>query len=634
MEFQIFMNFIEGEIETKTDSRIKRHVANGLCFPVLAIAGFLGPAAHAQDEADTFAGSFAVPVFNSIDSNGVDLTTGTWRVKTPVVVEGAGDPRESPMVNGLEWTGEAWRHIGIPQLWRDDGKYIVIYKGQSHEFNGRKKGFSPRAPIDGSSLSCQFELPSDVLNFCTFINRDGDEVYFGGFESSQINYGPDFGFSAMRYGNVGMHYVFVSEAAFGSPPVPQTNSPNVDFAGNKKYGFQPYGLYLRADQGYDEAVYRLSVGRPRLTLETPNNNQNDEHYLRPKGTTQTLTDDYGKQWEYSINSDRELTRVQSPGGLSAVTASYDDRGRVKSITSEAGVTTYSYTRPGDYGTTTSTNPLGEETYVKYHREYGFVTEHRDPIGRLTTYQWNLDTKRLDRINYPDGNHTTFTYDSRSNVLFRRDYPKVGGTPLVSQAGGFPTCTASNRMNCNKPRWTIDPNGNRTDYQFTDGIHAPTKIISPAPEPGAPRPSVTNLYSDDGLLQSSTVCRTLEDCVGTSDSVVTNHIYQSFSSASVGTYDYMQAIWAAPIETTVSADGQTLRSCMRIDARGQMISSTPPNAGLQSCPAGVVDTVPVTSNPPENGIAKVAATFPDGAGGGGGNGTIDLCNDLPPGVSCE
>jgi hypothetical protein len=67
---------------------------------------------------------------------------------------------------------------------------------------------------------------------------------------------------------------------------------------------------------------------------------------------------------------------------------YYDNDKVKTLTNAYGTWNYAYTTPGDYGTTTVTNPLGEQIYVKYHRDKGYVTESRDALNRWTYYAYD------------------------------------------------------------------------------------------------------------------------------------------------------------------------------------------------------------------------------------------------------
>lgn len=616
---------------------------NVIAAPFLLLASqIVTPPLAAQDEAETFASNFAVPVFESIDENGVDLTTGTWRVRSPILSIGEGVEGQQ---RGLEWTGSAWRHIGSPSLWRDGSKHIVQFDGGSYEFNGRGSNYSKRLPIDGSSLECQFELPSDIINFCIFISRDGDIVRFTGRYSSLTWYPDDHGFSGLRFGNVGISQVNVSRAALGNPAIYELY-PGDGFVGGIQYGHAIPGQMT--DYFYDESTYSTNLASFTLVINTPNNNDNDEHYLRPKSVTQEIADEFGQKWRYTFNGDRELTRVSRPGGLADITATYYSNGKVKTITTPAGTWNYSYSTPGSDRATTVTNPEGATKYLVYDDDHYFVKEVRDARNRTTHFDWNTD-RRLWRIRYPGGTRTEFNYDARGNVTHRTEFPRTGTGSQVWAAGGYPSCSTNNRANCNKPRWVRDPRGNQTDFEYLGNQHAPARIVRPAPQAGAPRPTIINEYQA-GRISKRSICPTQATCVGSADEVVVEYRYKtiSFSSCSSSECgpnsgypaDILRSWFFVVSEETVRSGGETRVTCHRYDRKGRRISSVPPAAGLSVCDgAENVDAVAVTASPPQNGPAKVLPTFPGTSGGGGspgGGGTDpdpDPCANLPPNTHC-
>jgi YD repeat-containing protein len=480
------------------------------------------------------------------------------------------------------------------------------------------------------------------MNWCTFISRDGDVVFFRGVLSTLPGLLQYYGMSALRFGNLGVSQINVSYASKGNPPINVfsntgggvISNPNPIFpgggtlliTGGDQYGVYCGGVFCLADPNYDKKEYITNLYGYRLRINTPNHDDdNDEHYLRPRDTTQTITDDFGNAWQYTFvdGSDRELTRVVRPGGLGTLVAIYNGDERVQTITTPAGVWSYSYTSSGDFGTTTVTNPQNETTFIRYNREYGYVTEVRDALNRTTRYTWNSTTRRLEQIQYPEGNRTTFQYDARGNVTRRTDFPKSGTESLVSQAGGFPECTVSNRANCNKPRWVIDPNGNRTDFEYTGNIHAPTRVIRPAPTPGAARPTIVTEYIG-GLPTRSSICPTQATCAGSSDEIVTTYQYRAYGQSpfvfgAFGTIDALLPIFRVVASENVTAGGETRTVCHRYDEIGRRISSTPPLANVTGCgTAETVQPLAANANPPE-ATPKTLPSFPGVAGGGGGTG---------------
>jgi len=566
---------------------------------------------HAQD-ATTYVEAFNVPVFESVDQNGVDLITGSLRVTTPVLETGSEHYKN---VLGLQWTGKGWMMVGQPTIWRDGSKYIVNYNGQSEEFNDRSSNYSQRKPITGAALSC-VTWSGGLTSECVYTNREGDVVHFKGMYSPITPYPAAYGNSTYAWGNIGMAEAYVY---------------SVD-KGNRRFG-AAYPGQMASSNYYNRDV-TLTLGQQTLKITTPNHNtDSSKHFLRPVNTTQVVTDSYGSMWQYTINDNRRLTRIVSPDGA-AVTITYSD-GKVASVTNASGTWTYSYTSPGDYGTTTVTNPLGEQTYVKYHRDRGYVTESRDPLNRWTYYTYDAGY-RPARITYPEANYVDYTYDARGNITTKTSAPRpaVGGPILVEQAGYDATC--ADIVICNRPRWTDDARLGRTDFDYSPstptnlamygnssqtwpirlGSGKPITVTSPAV--GGIRPQVRTTYAT-GMPTRASSCLTQASCAGTADEVVTT--FEWGGTETTSRYLFGKA---------VTTNGQSLRTCYGYDNQGRVISETPPKAGLASCPASVTAAPAVTATMPSPGVYAAAPTFPDGTTGSGGGGPPEEPVDPPCG----
>lgn len=579
---------------------------SALRIALLATAMSCHGLATAQD-ATTYVEAFNVPVFDSVDQNGVDLITGSLRTTTPVLEFGSAHKK---MFLGLQWTGKGWTMVGQPTIWRDGDKYIVNYNGRSEEFNNRSSNYSQRKPITGASLSC-VTWSGGLTSECSYTSRDGDMLHFKGMYSNMTPYPSAYGHSTYAWGNIGMAEVYVYSI----------DRPTLRFGAASPGAMADYNYYKRD--------VTLTLGQQSLKVTTPNHaSDTSKHFLRPINTTQTVTDSVGSAWQYTINDNRRLTRIVSPDGA-VVTITYND-GKVATVTNASGTWTYSYTSPGDYGTTTVTNPLNEQTYVKYHRERGYVTEARDPLYRWTYYTYDAGY-RPTRITYPEGNYVEYTYDARGNITAKTAAPRpaVGGPVLVERADYDPGC--ADIVICNRPRWVEDAKLGRTTYTYAAstpttaqyygntsmgwpvrfGTGKPITVTSPAV--GGVSPQVRNTYAT-GMLVRSATCLTQASCAGTADEVVTT--FEWGGTETTTRYLFGQA---------VTANGVTLRTCYGYDNQGRVISETPPTAALASCPASVTAAPAVTATMPSPGVYAVAPTFPDGTtgsggGGGGGGGT--------------
>lgn len=550
--------------------RFRARILASICGTVNLAAAItvFAPAALAQ-EAASYGDAFQVPVFEQIDLNGIDLVSGSFRITSPTIVTGTEEARS---VLGLQWTGKAWTHIEQPSIWRSDSKYTVNYMGTSQEFKGRSDNFAEKKPIMGNKLDCRIHSPGNLASECIYTHRNGDVVHFKGIYSPYTPYPASYGPSSYAWGNLGM-----SEAYLIS----------VDNR-NRRWGSVFPGSPSN-DANYYKQVKQLGY----LTITTPNhNNDTNEHYLRPKSTTQTITDRAGSVWRYTINSNRLMTKVDVPGNGADTDITYNN-GKVQTVTNPNGTWTYSYTTPGDYGTTTVTDPYGHTVYVKYHREKGYITEHRDKLNRLTYYAYDSGD-RLISITYPEQNSISFTYDARGNVISKTQYPKPSGGPTLIETASYPS-SCTNAVICNQPNYIVDARGHQTDFQYAApssmsvcfwfggcsssfnihiGTTKPTVVTLPAAEAGQPRPQVRNTYTNGVLVQSST-CRTQASCAGGSDEVVT-------------TYDYggTEADARLRYGVAVVSEGTTLRTCYDYDALGRKVSESPPRADIATCQKAV------------------------------------------------
>jgi YD repeat-containing protein len=524
-----------------------------------------------------FGESFAIPVFERIDQNGVDLLTGMLRITSPVISWGTEERRERA---GLQWMGRGWTHIERPSIWRKDGDFTVNDGMTSEEFKGRTDDFAQKKPKNGATLSCFIELPANFVTRCFYRNRYGDSIFFEGPPASFSPVFPNHGQTNYATGNIGMHTVRMGSA---------------DRTGGRNWSQSTEG-------GYNARDFFIRLGNQSLKIITPNHNgQNiDEHYLRPKNTTQVIVDDHGVQWGYTINNNRRMTKLDAPGIIADVNYTYNDNGKVASVTTVDGTWTYVYTSPGDFGTTTATSPLGEVTFARYNRDRGYITEYRDALGFTTLYEYDSGD-RLIRITYPEQNAVAFEYDARGNPLKRTQIPKPGGgQPIIETAGYETTCT--NQVTCNRPRFVIDGRGNRTDYEYETAPNPvltgrPTKITLPPAQPGGIRPETRNTYVS-GALVASRSCITQASCAGTADEIVTTYDYG-------GTEGSTRRLFGM----AVTSNGVTMRTCYSYDDQGRKVSETAPRAGIATCPATVVPALTANATPPTTPFAGATPTYP-------------------------
>lgn len=243
-----------------------------------------------------------------------------------------------------------------------------------------------------------------------------------------------------------------------------------------------------------------------------------------------------------------------------------------------------------------TDPLNRVTRVVY--ENGFVRHLYAPEGH-TEYQWaSLNPSVFIQ---PAGNRQIMGYDLRNNLVTRTWRAPTGSSEadivrLTVYPGSYPDftttgCEPQNFRTCNKPIYSLDENGNRTDYTHDPAHGGVLTLTRPAPSSGAARPQIRYAYAqiyagvrDSGgalvnadtpvwMLAQESQCRTQASCSGTSDEILTTYEYGSSGSAN--------ALRLRGV--VVSGNGITSRTCYGYDSLGNRISETGPGAQLSSCP---------------------------------------------------
>lgn len=197
--------------------------------------------------------------------------------------------------------------------------------------------------------------------------------------------------------------------------------------------------------------------------------------LDAAGNLAKVTDTTGKATAYEYDSSRRLTKVTTPEGTVTL-FTYDSHNRVTSMqratgTSGSGHTgptwRYDYTAatPSDAGTTTVTDPDGDET-IYTHNADGEVTKVTDPLGhsRHATYKNHLTQTTIDAMGTgtdgTGGNTTAYGWDDRNNPVSQKlplgatasvtAYQTIAGTDLPNAF-----TTADGR----KDSFKYDANGN-------------------------------------------------------------------------------------------------------------------------------------------------------------------------------
>ncbi|MCX8477456.1 MAG: hypothetical protein MT490_16830, partial [Sphingomonas sp.] len=517
-------------------------VAKFLVRSLLASASLLTlatPIAHAQQ-------TIAPPVRPSIDSNGVDLFSGTLQISSPSISAG----QES---NGLSYA-RFWRGFG----WSDDFSLALDKSGTTVTVNLNRvaDGFTESGgtytPTEGNGSTLTFNSGTNIY---TYTRRDGTVVRFSKNLKNNVYSGSSEGRALDVTSPSGEKVTFGHETANYCLTWKQTSEDPICLTSTPVF---------RLTTATNANGYRLNFAYQDEFLEGyPNNLEgwltitgaSISNLARPSSPVvaslafsvsasggysyQTYQDAAGRQSVYRSNG-VQMLGIKRPGSSSEdVTFTYSG-GRVASVTTPAGTTSYSASDAGGIRTVTVTDTGSHATVYAFNIASARMTSMTDPLSRTTSWQYD-ENGRLTRATHPEGDYTQITYDDRGNVTERSEVAKAGsGLADIVTSATFPaSCTTA--ATCNKPITTTDARGNITNYSYDATHGGVTAVTAPAATAGGIRPETRYGYSTlqayfntagsmaaSGLpvtlLTSTSTCQTTASCTGTANEIVTGITY--------------------------------------------------------------------------------------------------------------
>lgn len=239
---------------------------------------------------------------------------------------------------------------------------------------------------------------------------------------------------------------------------------------------------------------------------------------------------------------------------------------------------------------TRTDPLGKPVRMSFDSAFTMPTTHVDENGNGTSILFGA-IDGYTGITMPEGNGITHTRNNRNNLTAITETAKGGQTRTRWSATYDSVC--ANLVKCNRPNSETDGKGNTTSYTY-DPVHGGI-LTKTGPVVGGVTPQTRYEYAQRyAWLKSSTggysqaaspiwvmvrerYCRTSSPsgascAAGSSDEVITD-------------YDY--GLNAGPNNllvrgVAVTAGGQTRRTCFGYDQMGRKISETRPGALAPAC----------------------------------------------------
>lgn len=561
------------------------------------------------------------PVRQSIDGNGVDLFLGSINISAPAISMGAGP-------NGLSYyritRGAGWNDNIIATLNISGSIATVSFGGTSTNFSVSGSTYTSTegngATLALSGTTYTYTAADGTVAHFTSTKTGVYPFYANGGRVTDIT-SPSgrslsFSYDAVYYCSRYKPDVCTGHSyAYRIGRVQNSYGYAIDFAyAGDNSDFDPDTLAdtaLLANWGTITAatMTNLAAGSGSATLSESFGT------TASGGTTYyQVTDAMSRTTKYRTGT-YPVMGITRPGSASEdITLTYAS-GRISSVATAAGTTSYSSSDASGIRTVTVTDPLSHATVYTFDIASQRMTSVTDALSHTTSMTYDT-SGRVTRVTRPEGNYVNTTYDTRGNVTESRVVAKSGSglSDIVSTATYPSSCT--NPVICNEPISTTDARGNTTNYAYDSTTGLVTIITAPAPTTGATRPqkrfSYTALqaYFSNGssvtasgqpvtLLTAVSTCQTGASCSGTSDEILTT---TNYGPQTTGMGNNL-----LPISTSIGAgDGSlTATTVYGYDSVGNVTSVDGPLSGT-------ADTAIYRFDADREQIGSISAD-PDGSG---------------------
>jgi RHS repeat-associated protein len=468
----------------------------------------------------------APPIFQTVDQNGVELSTG--QLSRVLATVGIGSGPGSIAYNWSTSQGAQTDAIGhiIEDTSVATSKTFSVVIGASNEtfqLTGTL-GLAPFTQKQGRGSTLAYNSSTGVY---TYSSSSGIVATFSKALGGNPSYYPQITTLTYPAGET-LTYQYRNDgttpnSSNGLKAIASSLGYQLRFTGTfnsaGQYAISQIVAFNMADETCDPAAAActLSGTWPSLTFDA---------------THTVATDATGKWVSFTVNASNQVV-ISYPSGT---TQTYSrTNGRISSYNDGRGTWTYEY--PNPVGVATIVKEPGDASGRAYQFRTGdgrLITDTLAP-GSATPAYYDYDTEgRLTSVTHA-GRVTEYTYDSRGNVTLTRYKSRTPGTPAdIVTAAAFPA-SCSNQKTCNQPTYTIDIRGQQTDYTY-DANHGGLLTVTLA-APAGVRPqtrySYTALQANYRNGAGSTVqgapayrlteiseCQSSASCAGTADEVKT------------------------------------------------------------------------------------------------------------------
>ena len=309
--------------------------------------------------------------------------------------------------------------------------------------------------------------PTNSSIFSEYINRGGSLDYLDGEYTYTSRSGARLIFEEQPDG-----YARITRL-FG----PDGNRLAYDYSGDDLSSIRnAYGYQLKFQLDGDEGEVRAINNADEACDPTALSCSVASHWAKATGGPDSTEFFDAENRRYNVSAAGGTTRfiVYPQQGMASL-AVYNFDGELTSTTKLGFELTYSESiddmgtpsdESDDERTFVKNYPDGSTTSVVSRVMGNMILSRTDKIGRVTSYSYTADNL-IDTITMTRGDRVEYQYDSRGNVTQTTRHPTASSNlaPLVTKASYPTSCTSNNFRFCNKPIWTEDANGQRTDYTY-------------------------------------------------------------------------------------------------------------------------------------------------------------------------
>lgn len=244
--------------------------------------------------------------------------------------------------------------------------------------------------------------------------------------------------------------------------------------------------------------------------------------------TDDVTDGLGRVWHYTrqLGGGGSYDALRRPGSSSDNTRiNFSGVALVTSVVRDGATWAYNFTNPtAATSKLIVTDPVGRVRTYESDIAVGLPKRIEDEYGRVTSYTYD-DVGRVKTSTSPGQQVTSYEYDTKGN-LTKTTVTAVGGATL-SQSSTYGDYSCATAGICNRMATSTDQAGIVTNYTYDAANGEVTSAITQ--NVGGVNPSTQTRYSQVAgvwLPSSSWSCRTQANCEGTADAVKTVTTYNA------------------------------------------------------------------------------------------------------------